>query len=226
MAAAAAPFQASAAAGGPRGASDTARLPAENREYKTVEYWDGRFENEAAYEWLCGFSGVGALLMPFLSVAAPRVLVVGCGNSSFSEELARSVGAPESGARVVSIDFSATVIEAMRRRSPQLEWEVMDMTALTFPDASFDLVIDKAAMDALVTDEGDPWDPNAETRASCAAMVSSVQRVLRPGGRFLMISFQQPHFRKRYLTHPALSPPKVQGIEVGMGYFFFSMQKL
>lgn len=43
-----------------------------------------------------------------------------------------------------------------------MSWRVMDMTALDFPDGSFDVVIDKAAMDALLTDEGSVWEPNAE----------------------------------------------------------------
>jgi hypothetical protein len=41
-----------------------------------------------------------------------------------------------------------------------MHWEVMDMTALTFDDSSFDAVIDKAAMDALMCDEQDVWNPS------------------------------------------------------------------
>jgi len=51
---------------------------------------------------------------------------------------------------VTSIDYSEKVIEAMRVTSPDLKWEVMDMTKLSFEDGAFDIVIDKAAMDALM----------------------------------------------------------------------------
>ena len=40
-----------------------------------------------------------------------------------------------------------------------LQADMLNLTS-TFKPASFDCVLDKGAMDALVTDEGDPWDPN------------------------------------------------------------------
>ena len=50
----------------------------------------------------------------------------------------------------------------------------MDMTSMTgFEDATFDVVLDKAAMDALVTDEGDPWNPSPEAAASTQQMVGT-----------------------------------------------------
>ena len=108
--------------------------------------------------------------------------------------------------------------------------QVMDMTKMTYPPASFDFVLDKAAMDALVTDEGDPWDPNEATKASTGAMMRSVAAVLRPGGVFVQISFQQPHFRKKYLAAAEGSPydlrvEAVETVDVGLGYFFFVLRK-
>jgi hypothetical protein len=35
-----------------------------------------------------------------------------------------------------------------------MKWLVMDMCSLTFDDQSFDVVLDKCAMDALLVDEG------------------------------------------------------------------------
>lgn len=127
-----------------------------------------------------------------------KVLVVGCGNSRFSADL-HDDGWPD----VTSIDFSAVVIETMAARHqearPSMQWRVMDMTALTFDAGTFDAVLDKAAMDALMVDEGDPWDPDPATRQAAAAMCESVSRVLKPGGVFLQVSFAQPHFRTRFL---------------------------
>ena len=68
-----------------------------------------------------------------------------------------------------------------------------------FAEHAFDLVIDKACLDALVCNEGDPWDPDAEVVENMTAALRSVVHVLRPGGVFVSIGFQQPHFRKRYL---------------------------
>lgn len=62
---------------------------------------------------------------------------------------------------MASSDFSETVIASMKTRYPQLQWVVSNVKDLKeFSDESFDIVFDKATMDALVTDEGSCWDPN------------------------------------------------------------------
>jgi hypothetical protein len=82
----------------------------------------------------------------------------------------------------------------------------MDMLTLEgFSDKSFDAVLDKAAMDALMCDEGSPWDPNPGTIQDATAMCTAVSRVLVDGGVLVMISFAQPHFRTRYLTSSGVS---------------------
>jgi hypothetical protein len=76
----------------------------------------------------------------------------------------------------------------------------MDMTDLScLEDESFDVVIDKAAMDALMTQEGDVWNPNQKVIDQSRSMCSHVTRILNEGGNHLQISFAQPHFRKKYL---------------------------
>lgn len=54
-------------------------------------------------------------------------------------------------------------------------------------------------MDALVVDKGDPWAPAAETTQRSHRMCSEIWRVLAPGGVFVQLSFEQPHFRKKLL---------------------------
>ena len=68
-----------------------------------------------------------------------------------------------------------------------------------FAPESFDVVVDKAAMDALMCDEGDVWSPSEAAIEQAAAMCSGITSVLVPRGTFLQISFAQPHFRKRLL---------------------------
>jgi hypothetical protein len=41
------------------------------------------------------------------------------------------------------------------------------LTLSGFADSSFDVVLDKAAMDSLMCDEGSPWDPNPVTQVQC-----------------------------------------------------------
>lgn len=68
-------------------------LPEHNALYKRKEYWDARFEKEESYEWLVAYGDVKGLLAEYLVPPAEtvsgglRVLVVGCGNSSFSADL-------------------------------------------------------------------------------------------------------------------------------------------
>ena len=76
----------------------------------------------------------------------------------------------------------------------------MDMLAMSFPPRSFTLVLDKCTFDALTTIEGSPWHPNASTRHSTHLLLSSISILLPPRGRYIMVSFTQPHFRLRYLT--------------------------
>jgi len=71
-------------------------LPEDNSAYKKQEYWDQRFEHEERYEWLVSHGDVKGLLAEYLPQEQQdhqqqdyRVLVVGCGNSSFSSDLVR-----------------------------------------------------------------------------------------------------------------------------------------
>ena len=79
----------------------------------------------------------------------------------------------------------------------------MDMLAMSFPPLSFSLVLDKCTFDALTTVEGSPWHPNPTTRHSTHLLLSSISSLLPPHGRYIQVSFAQPHFRLRYLTRSA-----------------------
>jgi hypothetical protein len=89
----------------------------------------------------------------------------------------------------------------------------MDMTDMSsLEDESFDVVIDKAAMDALLSQEGDVWNPHQSVIDQARAMCSHIARILRKGGHHLHMSFAQPHFRKKYLLgwQPKREGEKVQ----------------
>ncbi|KEP63126.1 UNVERIFIED_CONTAM: hypothetical protein HHA_221818 [Hammondia hammondi] len=85
---------------------------------------------------------------------------------------------------------------------PVMEYLCADMTRLDFLRANaFDVVIDKAAMDALMTEEGSVWEPRIAVRQAADGYLAGVGRCLKPGGLFIQITFQQPHFRRRYLLN-------------------------
>lgn len=83
-----------------------------------------------------------------------------------------------------------------------MTWVIADMTELEhiFDPESFDVVIDKAAMDALMCDEGDVWSPEPHIMKSAEKMCDAICHVLTKTGYFLQISFSQPHFRRQYLA--------------------------
>lgn len=196
-------------------------VPKDNRVYGKKEYWDERFKKEEEFEWLVSYQDVAPQIQPYLKMAPssstpseepegdPRILLVGVGNSPFSSDL-YDAGFTNS----VSIDYSPVVIDAMREKNrsrPAMEWRVMDMTDMSeFEDESFDVVIDKAAMDAFMTNEGDVWDPDESAISQARSMCQHISRILKPGGYHLHISFAQPHFRRKYLLGLHNPPSNIQ----------------
>ena len=169
-------------------------LPKQNSEYNSLDYWEQRFAKEETYEWLLSYDQLASKLSKYLTKTC-RILVVGCGNAPFSTDLYDA-----DYRNLVNIDYSTSVIALMQKKRPDMEWLVMDMTNLTFEDASFDVVIDKAAFDAMLADEGDVWSPNQASIDLAHDACRSIARVLKPNaGVFLQVSLVQPHFRKKYL---------------------------
>jgi len=121
------------------------------------------------------------------------LLVIGCGTSTLSHDLYL-----EGFTSVTSIDYSEAVINKMKRQHPNcpgLTYLVADVRNLAFADGTFCAVIDKAVLDALL----------CGSESDTAALLREAQRVLRPGGRFLLITFGQPSARVPLLTQPPLT---------------------
>lgn len=201
-----------------------------NVDFKLKSYWNGRFTQEKEYDWLVKFDELKQYLLPKLpcnelsqsnSSASTssdilfstepslnqkklmkdiKILIVGCGNSTFSSDL-YDIGYEN----IINIDFSdiciSNMIEKHGIKRPSMKWLVMDMTDMSaFENESFDVVIDKATMDALMVDEGDAWDPNDECIDNADKMLTHISRILKSdSGIFIQITFAQAHFRTKYL---------------------------
>ena len=168
-----------------------------NGVFKEKSYWEDRFTVEEEYDWLLTFDKLKPHLLPLLKTM-DHILIVGCGNSSLSADLY------DAGfIHITNIDFSEMVIEKMKQLHehdrPGMKWVVQDMTDLQFRAGSFDVVLDKASMDALMVSEVDVWDPEEDTIVTTDRMCQCVTRVLTQNGRFIQLSFAQPHFRTKYL---------------------------
>src|SRR2546427_5640348 len=96
------------------------------------------------------------------------------GTGKLAHELLISVGRSR---RVVGIDFSPAMLEQARRREPKVEFRLGDVTRLNEPDASVDAVTIGFGLRNLV-------DRDAALR--------EMFRVLRPGGRLVILEFAPP----------------------------------
>ena len=82
---------------------------------------------------------------------------------------------------ILNTDYSEAVVEKMRAKTleacPEMAWDCKDMRNLAgLADGSFDVVLDKGALDALWADAGSQWDPAEETRANIQASLSETYR--------------------------------------------------
>ena len=175
-----------------------------NKKFVLKEYWDERFKTEESYDWLLTLDDVEEHLLPLLPCTNSRILMVGCGNSSLSRDL-YELGYTN----ITNIDFSEVVIRKMAQRHaethPLMGWIVADMTDMTaqFPASGlFDVIIDKASMDALVVVEEDVWNPQETVIENVHRYLSECSRLLdsKAGSRMVQITFHQPHFRSKYLS--------------------------
>ncbi|XP_006658911.2 EEF1A lysine methyltransferase 4-like [Oryza brachyantha] len=162
--------------------------------YGEAEYWDARYVEEggAPYDWYQRY----AALRPFVRRFAPpdsRVLMIGCGSALMSEDMI-----DDGYTEIMNIDISSVVIEIMRKKHfnvPQLQYIEMDVRDMSeFCDESFDCAIDKGTLDSLMC--------GVDAPLSAAQMVLEVERLLKPGGVFMLITYGDPSVRVPHLNQP------------------------
>ncbi|XP_010168012.1 eEF1A lysine and N-terminal methyltransferase isoform X1 [Antrostomus carolinensis] len=100
---------------------------------------------------------------------------------------------------IVNIDISDAVIRQMQERSgsqrPKMSYLQMDMLQMDFPDAHFQVVLDKGTLDAVLTDEEEA------TLAKVDKMFGEISRVLQVGGRYVCVSLAQAHVLKKAVEY-------------------------
>ena len=142
------------------------------------------------------------------------IIEIGCGDVPLGvalaeelNELQRQTGSPAGCVvkRIVCLDYSQTVISMLqkkhqeqskgklgatplldRRNDVQLEFQTADARTLNYPDGSFQLVLEKGTLDAMLSDK--------ETgAASSTLIVKQCARILCIGGYFVLISHLNAH---------------------------------
>lgn len=119
----------------------------------------------------------------------------------------------------------------------------MNLNAIA--DQSLDIAIDKGTMDALMCgriwslknnmesplinsmflEKGDVWEPSEKIVNDVKMEVDEVVRILKPGGKFIYITFGQPHFRRRHLERHGVWDLEIQRIGEAFHYFIYIMTK-
>jgi len=100
-----------------------------------------------------------------------RVLDACCGTGDLA------LAARAAGGVVTGLDFSERMLERARRKSPAIEWVSGDLTALSFPEGSFD-----AATVGFGVRNVDDLDK----------ALAELRRVLAPGGRVGILEITRP----------------------------------
>ncbi|TPX30579.1 hypothetical protein SmJEL517_g05883 [Synchytrium microbalum] len=199
-------------------------LPDKNSGYGTKEYWDSRYEQEigSTFDWFKTFEA----LRPHLEELIPkfaRIIHLGTGNSTLPEDMFDTGYHNQ-----VAMDYSPVVIQSMKQRNlsrPGLEFIEADVFRLdsSFEAGSFDIAIDKGTLDAFLTSERDhdPWNPSDETKQLARDYMQQVQAILKPTGKFIHITFAQPHFRKPLLNLEPTMQVKTARTLQGDGFDYF-----
>ncbi|CAG0918723.1 unnamed protein product [Notodromas monacha] len=151
-----------------------------------LKYWNERYEKATRpSDFILKYSDLKPIV-EHLIAKTDRILILGCGNSELSECMFR-----DGYKRITNVDFSPVVIEAMAKKNEvtaQMEWLVMDMLSMTFPDESFDFVLEKATMDSFRGEDSFRSYPG-ETLIS---VMRKISKILSPFGKFVMASSQPP----------------------------------
>lgn len=153
--------------------------------------WAGSYD---LVVWLLTFGRAAQLRERTADLAAIQpgetVLEVGCGTGQLSQR-ARARAGPAG--RVYGIDPSAEMIAVARRKAAraqvEIDFRVASIEALPFSDASIDVVLSSLMMHHL------PGDLKSRGLAE-------VRRILKPGGRLLIVDMKRPG---GVLSHLALS---------------------
>jgi demethylmenaquinone methyltransferase/2-methoxy-6-polyprenyl-1,4-benzoquinol methylase len=135
------------------------------------------------------------------SDAKPGDAVLDCATGT--GDLAIAFKKAVAGGPVAGTDFTPEMIELARQKSRDITFEVADVMALPFDDDSFDI----ASISFGIRNVADP-----------AKGIAEMARVVRPGGRVIVLEFGQPSNRAAgslYQTYRRHLLPRLGGAVTG-----------
>ncbi|KAJ1433295.1 hypothetical protein B484DRAFT_14727, partial [Ochromonadaceae sp. CCMP2298] len=146
----------------------------------------------------------------------PRVLVLGCGNSSLCEDLWH-FGLTS----VHGMDYSPTAISMMQRRAQDVDMGIQYFSgdARRMPEVHsghYDLLLDKGTLDAIAS--GDAEKEGAGGQATDAEQyIVECWRTLRVKGLFVVVTTMPPHIFEPLAVQPLTLRALGQGEQSGTG---------
>lgn len=166
--------------------------------YGDASYWEDRYKSceDPTFDWLEDYSSLKTIISDLnINKETGTVLNLGCGNSEMSEEMY-----DDGYHNIVNIDISHNVIKYMKERNkqrPKMTFCQMDVRDIKLESNSVDLAIDKSTIDALLCGE--------DSFTNVAKMIKEVQRVLKVGGYYMIISYGNPESRVFHLKRKFLN---------------------
>ena len=163
------------------------------QQYGNRDYWDKRYKTDPEpFEWYQKYVSLKpAIAATIASYTNPKILIIGCGNSRLSEELYN-----DGSKNITNVDFSDVCIAQMQERYSDYEgmrYVSMDICAMGFENASFDIIIDKGTLDSVLCGEG--------ATENIHKALKEVSRVLKPQGTFICVSYGVPEYRLPYFEN-------------------------
>lgn len=146
-----------------------------------LAYWENYFAQRKGkvYEFYGDYGTLRGAVREALGALAspnPTILMAGCGNSEISAEMY-----DDGFENITNIDFSKFCIEEMLRKHskkrPHMKWLEMDMTKTSFPEASFDVVFDKAGLYSLM-----------DEKLCGIKFLAEVRRLTKLGGIYICVT--------------------------------------
>jgi 2-polyprenyl-3-methyl-5-hydroxy-6-metoxy-1,4-benzoquinol methylase len=143
------------------------------------EYWNQYYQQEGSFdEFFCSYEDLKPYLEPICNENS-KVLVVGCGLSSLGTNIRAT-----SRSEVFEIDNAEFVVKYMKHIHKDirgLNYDLMDVRDLKFPQDTFDVIVDKVCLDTIL-------DADGEELENVTKMEESVWRVLKPGGIYFLVT--------------------------------------
>jgi hypothetical protein len=194
-------------------------------------YWDKRFLTEDSFEWFGDCSRLYPVLDLYLKSSPSFVLLhLGCGSSSLAEEMYHRQYCH----LIFNVDYSFGILDkrrSIKNKDYLIEWLALDMRSLPLRCDYFDTIIEKGTLDVFfVGHEHHLWHPEEELKEKIDLILTQISQCLRSDyGRFISISFQQPHFRRPFLAKEkyqwSIQVHSVSDRHESVEYFVYVMTK-